>query len=153
MKNINEKLRIEQLDRKMKAFLKNSPIPSSVGWIFVTRTALGMSLEQLGKKMGMTAQSVREMELREKDGTISLKSLKQAAKAFGLGLSYGFYPVEANLDKMVKKRSQEVAEKIVLRTHRTMQLENQANTKARIRKSIKEMQANLLRSNLKSLWD
>lgn len=153
MKQINSKLKIEQLDNKMKLFLKNPPMPSAAGWIFVTRTTLGMSLEQLGKKMGMTAQSVREMELREKDGTISLKSLKQAAKAFGLGVSYGFYPVESNLDKIVTTRAKEVAEKIVLRTHRTMQLENQANTKARIKKSIKDMQTSLLRSNLKSLWD
>lgn len=40
--------------------------------------------------MGISAQSVKEIEQRERDGGVSLKVLNTAAKAFGLKLSYGF---------------------------------------------------------------
>jgi DNA-binding transcriptional regulator YiaG len=64
MKNSNQKLYLEQIDRKIKSFkvLKKESVPP-LGWINALRSALGMSLQQLGKKLGVTPPSVKEMEI------------------------------------------------------------------------------------------
>lgn len=153
MKNLKENLQVKQLDKKIKAFNKIAFLTPAHGWIFVTRTTLGMSLEQLGKKMGMSAQSVKEMESRERDGVISLKVLNMAAKAFGLKLSYGFSAPSESLEQLIKRRAEAKAKQIVSRTNRTMILENQANSKSRIIKSVKELKDEIIRNKSKYLWD
>lgn len=146
-------LQVEQLDKKLKKFNKLSTSQPSLGWIYVTRKALGMSLKQLGDRMGMTAQSVKEMEQREKDGVIGLNALNEAAKALGLRLTYGFSAPSKNLEQMINERSKLKAEQIVLRTHKTMSLEKQANSKARIRRAINEQATEIANKKPKYLWD
>jgi predicted DNA-binding mobile mystery protein A len=149
---MKKNLQIEQLDRKIKAFSKLEPLTPTKGWVYATRTVLGMSLEQLGKKMGITAQSVKEIEQRELAGTISLKNLNDLAKAFNLKLTYGFSASGKGLEKMVEAKAYELAKKIVLRTNKTMQLEDQANSKSRLNKAIKERAQEIIDKNIKYLW-
>lgn len=153
MKNIKKGLQIEQLDRKIKSFGKLEPEMPATGWIYATRTALGMSLEQLGKKMGMTAQGVKGLERREQEGSLSLKNLKEVARALNLKLVYGFSAPEKSLNKMIKNRARSVAENIVLRVDRTMQLEKQANSPARIKKAIKDRASKITANQPRYLWD
>ena len=54
---------------------------------------------------------------------------------------------------MIELRAYDVAEKIVLRTHKTMQLENQANSKMRLKKAIKARADEITDKNIKYLWD
>lgn len=153
MENLKRKLQLEQLNKKIKAFDKLEPASPACGWVYTTRTALGMSMEQLGKKMGITKQGIKDLERREADGAISLNNLNEAAKAFGLKLTYGFSAPGKSLEKMVNERALEVAKNIVLRTSQNMNLENQANSKSRIRKAIKDRAAEILAENEKCLWD
>ena len=60
-----------------------------------------MTLAELGNKLGITAQSVKEMETREFSGAISLKILKKVAKALGYKFEYRFYPL-----KEIQERAQ-----------------------------------------------
>jgi predicted DNA-binding mobile mystery protein A len=153
MNNQKRNLQIEQLDRKIKSFSKLNSLTMSRGWVYATRIALGMSLAQLGKKMNITAQSVKEIEQREQAGTISLKTLTEVARAINLKLVYGFSSPEKSLEKMIALRARSLAEKIVSRTHKTMQLEDQANSRTRLRKAIKDRTAEIINKNIKSLWD
>lgn len=146
-------LQLEQLNKKLKTFKKVSLLTPPSGWIFSVRSSLGMSLAQLGKKMGVSAQSIREMEQREKQGSVSLKNLDDLAKAFGLRLTYGFYSPDKDLKKIINDRAYKVAEQIVARTHKTMQLENQANSKARLKRAVKERAEEIVDKNIKRLWD
>lgn len=146
-------LQVEQLDKKLKKFNKLNTSQPSSGWIYVTRKALGMSLKQLGDRMGITAQSVKEMEQREKDGVIGLNALNEAAKALGLRLTYGFSAPVKNLEQMINERSKIKAEQIVLRTHKTMSLEKQANSKARIKRATNEQATEIANKKPKYLWD
>lgn len=150
---MNNNLQIEQLDRKIKAFNKLESFSPSKGWIYATRTAMGMSLEQLGKKVGISAQGIRGLEQREREGSISLKNLNDLAGALNLKLIYGFSAPGKSLEKIIDSRAQELAKKIVLRTHKTMQLENQANSRKRLRKAIKDRTEEIISKNNKSLWD
>jgi len=153
MKNVNRSLQIKQLDKKMKSFGKLITLIPARGWVYTVRTTLGMSLEQLGKKLGITAQSVREIEQREREGSVSLKTLKEVARVLNLNLVYGFSVPKINLEKMIKLRARILAENIVFRTHRTMELENQANSQTRLHQAIKERAAEIISQNIKQLWD
>jgi len=153
MKNSVSNLQLEQLNKKIRTFKKVSLLTPPGGWIFSVRSSLGMSLAQLGKKMGISAQSIGEMEQREKQGSVSLKNLDDLAKAFGLRLTYGFYSPGNDLKKIIDDRAYKVAEQIVARTHKTMQLENQANSKARLKRAIKDRAGEIINKNIKRLWD
>jgi predicted DNA-binding mobile mystery protein A len=150
---LNKKLQISQLDRKMKPYKRLASTSFTESWIKTVRLALGMSLKQLGNKMGITAQSVRSIEEREKNGTISLKSLKKVAKALDLELVYGLAPIDESLEKMIEYRATKLAYQITNRTHRTMSLENQANSHARLKKAIKERSLEIINNDYKILWD
>ncbi len=149
-----KKLQIEQLESRIKLFSPVRKIPNPpTGWVRAIRMALGMSLQQLANKMSITKQSVQEIEIREKEGAITLKSLREAARALDMELVYGFVPKDGSLEKYIEKKARSLAEEIVSRTSNTMKLEDQENTKQRIKKAIDE-RTQLIKQELpKALWD
>ena len=89
MKNSKQKLIITQVDAKLelyKPFL-NVAVPEK-GWIHTIRNAYKMSLRQLGNRLNITPPSAESIEKREKDKSITLKSLEEAGKALNLKLVY-----------------------------------------------------------------
>lgn len=151
---IRKNLQIAQLDKKLKPFsaLRKIVIPAS-GWIRVIRSSLGMSQQQLAHRLGITKQSVQQLEIREKEGTISLNTLREVARALDMQLVYGLVPNDGSLDALIEKRAKELATQIVLRTSQSMKLEDQENSPRRIQKAIKERTA-LLKSEMPGiLWD
>ena len=147
-------LQLQQLNDKMLVFtsLKQVAIPPT-GWVRAIRTALGMSMEQLGNKLSITKQSIQDIENREKDGAITIKSLKELGKALDMQLVYGFVPNDGSLDALIEKKAHELAAKIVQRTSNTMKLEDQENSQKRIEKAIKERAAQIKNEMPKILWD
>ena len=134
-----------------RLFFKNATSPT--GWIKAIRNAIGMSMLQLGNRLSITKQSVQDIERREKDGSITIKALREAARALDMQLVYGFVPNDGSLDALIEKRATELATKIVLRTSNTMKLENQGNTNTRIEKAIKERAEEIKNEMPKILWD
>jgi len=147
-------LQLQQLNSKMLGFasLKLVAIPPT-GWIKAIRTAIGMSMQQLGNKLNVSKQGILDIEKREKDGSITIKSLKEIARALDMQLVYGFVPIDGSLDALIEKRATDLATKIVLRTSNTMKLEDQGNTKKRIEKAIKERAEEIKNEMPKFLWD
>jgi predicted DNA-binding mobile mystery protein A len=147
-------LQIQQLNSKMLAYASlQSVAPPPTGWIKGIRTAIGMSMQQLGNRLSITKQSALEIEQREKEGSITIKSLREAAKALDMQLVYGFVPVEGNLDELINRKAKELATQIVLRTSDTMKLEDQENTKQQIEKAIQERAIAIKNEMPKTLWD
>lgn len=147
-------LQLQQLNSKMHAYasLQKVAIPPT-GWIKAIRTALGMSLEQLGNKLSITKQSAGNIEKREKEGTITIKSLRETAKAMDMHLVYGFVPKDGSLDALIERKAKELAFEIVSRTSNTMKLEDQENSKQRIEKAIQERATEIINEMPKMLWD
>jgi predicted DNA-binding mobile mystery protein A len=147
-------LQLQQLNSKMLGFaaLKQVAMPPT-GWIKAIRTSVGMSMQQLGKKMNVSRQGVMDMEKREKDGSITVKSLREIARAMDMQLVYGFVPNDGSLDALIEKRATELATQIVMRTANTMKLEAQANSKKRIEAAIRERAIALQNEMPKILWD
>jgi predicted DNA-binding mobile mystery protein A len=149
-----QKLILEQLDAKILQLKKvDGLVMPSSGWVYSIRQALGMSLRQLGNKMDITPQSVKEIEVREQHETISLKVLKQFGRSLNLKLIYGFIPQSGNLEDIIEKRAHELASEIVNRTSISMKLEDQENSPARIKKAIKEKTIEIKNEMPKHLWD
>ncbi len=152
--NIKQKLIIEQVDKKLREFksIENVVIPQR-GWIFAIRTALKMSLRQLGNRLNITAQSVKEIEEREERGSITIKSLKEAGAAMEMKLVYGFVPKSESIEKMIEDRAYKLAREIVLRTSQSMKLEDQENLKERLDKAIKNKTDEIKTKIPKYLWE
>lgn len=149
-----EKLILDEMDKKISSLrsVDDLVIPSS-GWIYAIRKSIKMSLKQLGKRMGISAQSVQEIEQREKNGAISLNVLKSTAQALDMRLIYGFIPREKSLKRMIEKRAAELAHEIVMRTSVQMKLEDQELSRENIEISIQEKTMEIMQILPKYLWD
>ena len=150
----NNKLQFQQLNEKIDQLsgLQHVIVPP-IGWIKAIRNGIGMSMQQLGNKLSITKQGVMDIEKREKEGAITIKSMQEIAKAMDMQFIYGFVPNTGSLEQMIESRASEIATKIVERTSNMMKLENQANSKERIEKAIKERAAEIINKTPKILWD
>lgn len=154
MKLQNSLLVIRQLDRKMQGLRPLVEFPSPPdGWINLIRKTLNMSLRQLSKRMSITPQSLRDIEGREKEGTVTLKTLRDAAEALNMKLVYGFVPKQSSLEQVVDDQARAIATRIVMRTSISMKLEDQENSAERIKQAIEEMTEDLKREMPRTLWD
>lgn len=154
MKNTKQQLVLDQTDKKLVLFqsLQTVVVPPK-GWVHTVRTALKMSLRQLGNRMHFSAQNIKQIEEREANGAISINSLREVANALDMQLVYGFVSKHESLEQMIEKRAKELATEIVMRTHNTMTLEDQQNSKERIEKAIVQ-KTNEIKSEMpKYLWD
>ena len=147
-------LQIQQLNTKMLAYASLQKVaPPPTGWIKAIRNAIGMSMLQLGNRLSITKQSVQDIERREKDGSITIKALREAARALDMQLVYGFVPNDGSLVLLIERKAKELATQIVMRTNNTMKLEDQENTKQRIEKAIQERTTIIKTEMPKTLWD
>ncbi|MBN8665096.1 MAG: mobile mystery protein A [Chitinophagales bacterium] len=147
-------LQIQQLGRKMQAYAQlQTLVPPPTGWIKAVRTAIGMSMQQLGNRLSITRQSAQEIEQREQDGSITLKSLREAAHAMDMELVYGFVPKDGSIDQLIERRAKALAKEIVLRTSHSMRLEDQENSQERIQQAIEERAMMIQQELPKALWD
>ena len=154
MKTIKQFLLIDQADRKLQPFkVAGKVIVPSRGWINTIRNALNMSLSKTGKRLGITAPSVKEMEEREVSGSITLNTLREAGKALDMRLVYGFVPQSGSIRKTISNRAKEVATHLVSRTSQHMRLEDQLTTDSQLKKAIKLKTDEIIASMPKILWD
>ena len=148
------KLILDQLDAKilkLRSF-EEASTPGR-GWIHAIRSALNMTLNQLGGKISLSRQNVKAMEDREIRGTISLNGLKKFAEAMNMKFVYGFVPNDGSLEKIVEKRAYQIAKEIVGRTSVNMSLEDQKNSEERLKKAVKERAEEIMREIPRYLWD
>ena len=149
-----QRLLLDQMDRKMQSFASTSNVSSPpTGWIKAIRTALGMSLDQMGARLDMTKQGIMKLEAREAAGTLTIKNLREAARALDMTLVYGLVPKDGSLDALIERKAKELAQQIVSRTSTSMKLEDQANSPERINKAIEERANSLKLEMPKILWD
>jgi len=77
--------------RSRKPMLNATGEPA-LGWIKTMREARGLSLRQLGQRLGVQGNSVHVAERREQSGGISLYQLQRIAAALDCDLFYAFVP-------------------------------------------------------------
>jgi predicted DNA-binding mobile mystery protein A len=144
---------IKQLDSFYSHQKELSPKPMvPTGWIRIIRQALGMTNSQLARILGITPQSASEIEKREAEGSITLKTLREVADKLDMEVEYVLRPKDGTLQQLIDRKATELATQIVLRTSQSMSLEDQAVSKQRIQEAIKERAA-ILKQTPKVLWN
>lgn len=123
------------------------------GWIRMIRTTLGMHAQQLANTLCMTRQGVNDLEERERDGSITLRSLQQAAHAMDMELVYAILPREGSIEELINKRAEVLASQIVLRAAQLMRIEEHVTDQQQVEKAIAEYKNFILEDMPKALWD
>lgn len=119
---LSRQLQRRQLDARLSD-LPRSQAPTG-GWIRTIRQALGMTLAQLGARLGITAPAVAKLESSERRGAISLSRLSDAADAMGCDLLVAFVP-RVPLTETVRRQAVAKAQAEQGRLLHTMNLEDQ----------------------------
>jgi len=98
--------------------------PPASGWIRAIRDALGMTVADLGRRMGVSGSTVSEIEANERDGGVRLSTLRRAADAMDCVLVYTLVPRES-LEHIVTQRAELVLSGVYRQAEQTMRLEDQ----------------------------
>lgn len=120
------------------------------GWIRAIRDALGMSGSQLGQRVGITAQSIQNLEESEANGTAQLNTLRKAAEAMDCVLVYALLP-KSSLEGTVRERERAIAIDALRRVSHSMALEDQSVTDIEQEARIQRYIAASLRQ--RDIWD
>ena len=143
----------QQLDKRFIAF---SPLATAIrpekGWIKAVREALGMTTAQLGKRIGVSQQRAAMMEKAETDGSITLKSLEQAAQSLGCRVVYVLYPEEP-LHTTMRARAEATADLQMRAVEQTMRLEDQSVADGDLRQNTRLRLVEELLKRPARLWD
>ena len=130
-----------------------SEIKPDNGWVNTIRISIKMSLRQLGERLHITPQGVRDLEKREKEGAITINSLKEVGRVLEMDLVYGFISRHNSLEDMIEERAREIAEELVLKTRQTVQIDNSRQTEKDIKKAIQQKTFEISSKMPSNLWD
>lgn len=124
MNNKFRQLRLSQLDRSLQDLRTLPPRPAS-GWIASIREALGITLGQIGMKIGSSRQAVQQLEKAEATDRITLGALRRAAEAMGCELVYALVPKSGTFAELAERPVRDRAARDVKSVMHTMMLEDQ----------------------------
>ena len=113
-------------------------LPPGGGWARAIREALGMTQGQLAQRLGITRQSLQDLERAEANRRITLNSLDRLAKAIDCRLVYALVPEKGSLEDMRARRAQALADATLKPAEHSMKLEAQGVT-ARVSKRQRKL--------------
>lgn len=145
---------LRQLNDQLEAVLSGEAdsLPNE-GWIRAIRSALGMTLEQLAEKIGVSHATLHEYEKREAKGTITLASLRKTAEALNCDFVHAFVPRKGDFEDLRERQARLAAEKVVERTSHSMALENQEVSEREKEEEIEDLREEFLSTWDNSIWD
>ena len=154
MKNFKVQFFLDETQDKLNPFsVLKSEIKPDNGWVNAIRVSIKMSLRQLGERLHITPQGVRDLEKREKEGAITINTLREVGRVLEMDLVYGFISRHNSLEDMIEERAREIAEEDVLKTRQTMQLDNSRKSENDIKKAIQQKTYEISSKMPSNLWD
>lgn len=127
MKPEFRQLRLTQLERTLAAFeTAKREVRPQRGWLRAVRQALGLSLEQVGRTLGISRSHVLSFEKSEAEDRISLRSLRKVAEAMGCDLVYAIVPKSGSIRELAEEPARKEAAQRVRAVEHSMALEGQA---------------------------
>jgi len=143
----------KQLDQKLKIFadIKQSQPPMR-GWIRAIRDAIGMTGEQLARRVGVKKQRIVALEKGEVAGTVTINSMKKTAEAMDCVFVYALVPHDS-LEATVERQARKYAEKIHVSIQHSMVLEQQGLTADESGQGIKANTDKFVRETAKDMWE
>jgi predicted DNA-binding mobile mystery protein A len=146
-------LELEQIDKKLDKYrILLGDIRPKKGWINTVRKALGMSGRQLASRIGVSQPRVAEIEKKEMDNSLTLKTMQQVAEGLECEFVYAFVP-KTSIKETLTKRAEEVASAQTNSAAVTMNLEAQGLTDAEVELIEKETIQELIAARPTKLWN
>lgn len=153
MKAKHIKLAREQLDSSLSRFKSlKTLVPPGKGWIRAIRNAIGMTGEQLARRLDVSKQRISRIEHDEKLGKIKLETLRNVADAMDCVFVYAFVPRES-LQQTVRNQAEMIAKKRMKRSNQMMRLEKQELSSAEKAKALENIIDEITETMPKLLWD
>jgi predicted DNA-binding mobile mystery protein A len=152
MKGKDRHLIIDQLNVTLERLsqLKAAKTPHK-GWIRAIRDALGMSGTQLAERLQVSRPRIPRLEQDELTGSVTLKTMRQAAEAMDCVFVYALVP-RTSLDDMIRKQAKKVAGTRLKRTSHTMLLEDQQISNSDQQREYDSMVDELVQEMPRDLW-
>ena len=111
-----------------------------------------MSGRQFAQRLGVSPPWVTNLERKEISGSVTIKTMRQAAEAMDCVFVYALLPRE-NLSATLRKRAEALARKRMASVSHTMLLEGQQLSEPEQKKALESEIEALLRDMPKELWD
>ncbi|PWQ97295.1 mobile mystery protein A [Leucothrix arctica] len=152
MSSIFQVLKRQQTEKSLEIWRSTqlSRTPNQ-GWVRTIREALGMTVDSLAVRLGITPTGVRKVENSEAANTITLKSLMKAAEALDCELRYSLVP-KYSLEEMRDRQATRKAKEQIQSIGHSMKLEDQEVDSASQKLLLEELKKSLLEGNGKELW-
>jgi predicted DNA-binding mobile mystery protein A len=142
-----------QLDKRLDTLVNPDALARPPrGWVKAIREALGMTADQLGRRMGVSKQRALELEESEARGAVTLDSLGWAAQALECRLVYTLVP-RRPLDELVHERATKRAKQQLRTTGHSMALENQSVDLADKEQQLLRLSQDLIDQPGSVLWE
>ncbi len=130
----------------------DSTPPPPGGWVRAIREALGMTQAQLGARLGISRQSVQDLERAEAERRITLDSLDRLARAMNCRVVCALVPESGSLDDVRERRANALAEALLKPAEHSMKLEAQGVSASESKRQRKLLVDALLRGSPRKLW-
>lgn len=141
------------LDRRLEPIRGDSSLlRPALGWVRAIREALGLTNKQLGQRLGVSAPRVVALQKAEKNGAITLESLRRAADALNCELVYALVP-RVPLAEQVDQQALKVAQRRLQITGHSMALEDQAIGGEEEAIQLRSLARELADRGGKALWE
>ena len=149
----NRSIARKQLDQRLQTFaeLKKTQ-PPRLGWIRAIRDALGMTAEQLARRMGVQRQRAHALEKGEVAGTATINSMKKAAEAMDCIFVYALVPRDS-LQANVERQATKYAEKLHAAVQHSMVLEQQGLTAEERHHGVQANAERFARETVRDMWE
>lgn len=153
MKSSHKRLIQEQLDMTLESLvcMRDTQRPAK-GWLRAVREALGMSGKQFAQRLGVSAPWISTLEKKELTGSVTIKTIRQAAEALDCVFVYAVVPRKSLAD-IVHRRAEILAEKKLGRVSHTMLLEAQQLSQTELKNAFEAEVERLIREMPKELWN
>ena len=146
-------LSVPLLDETAKPFRQVTAAPPSAGWVRAIREALGMTKDQLARRLDVSPSTISTLERSEERGTITLKSLHRLAEGLNCRVVYALVPNDGKtLDQLVREQAEAVASKQMKRVSHTMRLEDQSLSDRQEKRQRERIVQSLLSGSRRRLW-
>lgn len=124
----------------------------AMGWLRAIREALGMSGKQFARRLKVSAPRITELEKNELRGTVTIKSMRQAADALDCIFVYAVIP-RRSLAEIVRNKAISLVQKKFATVSHSMLLEGQQLSGTELKKAFETEVEEVIRNMPKELWD
>ncbi len=122
------------------------------GWIATARKALGMSVAQIARRLGVTRARISHAEKAELSGSVTLKTMRATAEAMGCRFVYAIVPVEGRVENVIAAQARRKAQALVGKASAHMALERQSLSDEKNRAEVEKIASELARTMPADFW-